>query len=92
MGMGIAFSDRADFSRILQSGGLCISEVLHKTYVKVDEEGTEAAAVTSVGVGTTAVVGSSFYMRVDKPFIFVIKDNYSNSILFIGKIINPGLE
>ncbi len=92
IGMGIAFSDGADFSRILQSGGLCISEVLHKTYVKVDEEGTEAAAVTSVGVRNEAIGGSSFYMRVDKPFIFVIKDNYSNSILFIGKIINPGLK
>ncbi len=92
MGMGIAFSDGADFSRIFSSGGLCISEVLHKTYVKVDEEGTEAAAVTSVGVGTTSVGGSNFYMRVDRPFIYVIKDNYSNSILFIGKIINPGLK
>ena len=92
MGMGIAFSYGADFSRILSSDDLFISEVLHKTYVKVDEEGTEAAAVTSVGVGIKSTHGSGFYMRVDKPFIFVIKDNYSNSILFIGKIINPGLE
>ena len=86
MGMGIAFSYGADFSRILSSGDLFISEVLHKTYVKVDEEGTEAAAVTSVGVGIKSTHSSGFYMRVDKPFFFVIKDNYANSILFAGKL------
>jgi serine protease inhibitor len=90
MGMGIAFSDYADFTKMHSEGGLTISEVIHKTYVKVDEEGTEAAAVTAVGVGTTSIGGgSSFYMRIDRPFISVIKDNETNTILFIGKIINP---
>ena len=90
MGMGIAFSDFADFTGIYSKGGISISQVLHKTYVKVDEEGTEAAAVTFVGVGTTSAGSSKFYMRIDKPFLFVIKDNQTNSLLFMGKIINPG--
>ena len=89
MGMGIAFSGAADFTKMFAHGGLAISEVKHKTYIKVDEEGTEAAAVTIVGVKNTSVGGSRFYMRMDKPFIFVIKDNQANSILFMGKIINP---
>ncbi len=89
LGMGISFSDFADFSKIFSKGGLAISEVLHKTYVKVDEEGTEAAAVTFIGVGTTSTGSSKFYMRIDKPFLFVIKDNQTNSLLFMGKIINP---
>ncbi len=91
MGMGIAFSDFADFTGIYSQGGISISQVFHKTYVKVDEEGTEAAAVTYVGVETTSAGSSKFYMRLDKPFIFVIKDNQTNSLLFIGKIINPEL-
>jgi serine protease inhibitor len=90
MGMGIAFSDFADFTKMYSEGGLTISEVVHKTYVKVDEEGTEGAAVTSVEVGATSVGGNpKFFMRIDRPFIFVIKDNQTNTILFIGKIINP---
>ncbi len=93
LGMGIAFSGAADFTKMYSPGNLFISEVKHKTYVKVDEEGTEAAAVTSVEISLTSNNGGSskFYMRIDRPFIFVIKDNHANSILFIGKIINPGL-
>ena len=87
LGMGIAFSDYADFSNIYKPGMLYISEVIHKTYVKVDEEGTEAAAVTSVGVGIRSV-SSGFYMKVDRPFLFVIRERNSNSILFIGKVVN----
>ncbi len=90
IGMGIAFSDLADFTKMNKQGGLCISEVLHKSYVKVDEEGTEAAAVTSVGVGITNAYGShhSFFMKVNKPFLFVIRERNSNSILFIGKVVS----
>ncbi len=90
IGMGIAFSEIADFTKIYSPGNLFISKVKHKTYVKVDEEGTEAAAATSVEISLTSSVGSSkFYMRMDKPFLFVIKDNHTNSPLFIGKILNP---
>jgi serine protease inhibitor len=89
MGMSIAFSPNdADFTNIDKRGQLYISEVKHKTYVQVDEEGTEAAAVTSVGVGVTSI-GPNTVMRVDRPFIFVIRENSTGTILFIGKIVEP---
>jgi serine protease inhibitor len=93
MGMGIAFSESADFTKIYSPGGVLISSVKHKSYVKVDEEGTEAAAVTSVEVGITSIITEpgKFFMRMDKPFLFVIKENQTNSLLFIGKIVNPEL-
>jgi len=87
MGMAIAFSTTdADFTKIDKRGGLFISEVKHKTFVQVDEEGTEAAAVTSVGVGLTSA-GPEF--RANRPFVFVIRDSHSGSILFVGKIVEP---
>lgn len=91
MGMPIAFSpDLADFTNIDKRGGLFISDVQHKTFVQVDEEGTEAAAVTSVGVGRTSI-GDTFVMRIDRPFVFVIRENRSGAILFMGKIVEPKL-
>jgi serine protease inhibitor len=89
LGMGIAFSDTADFTGINRDGNLLITEVKHKTYVKVDEEGTEAAAVTSVGIGYTSAP-SEFV--VDRPFLFVIHENHSGTILFMGKIVDPTLR
>lgn len=91
LGMGIAFTDQADFTKMYKPGGIFISEVKHKSFVKVDEEGTEAAAVTSVEMRLTAVP-AGFTMRVDRPFIFVISENHSQSILFMGKIVDPGTE
>lgn len=89
LGMDIAFSpDQADFTRMDKQGGLFISKVKHKTFVEVNEEGTEAAAVTSVEIGETSVGG--FIMRVDRPFIFVIRENHSGTLLFVGKIVEPG--
>ena len=89
MGMSIAFSKTdADFTYIDKRGQLYISQVEHKTFVQVDEEGTEAAALTSVGVGATAIAQTPV-MRVDRPFIFVIRENNSGTILFIGKIVEP---
>lgn len=88
MGMRNAFTlGIADFSRITKREYLFISNVEHKTFVEVNEEGTEAAAVTSVEISRS--VSDKFYMRVDKPFLFVIRDNHTNSILFIGKITKP---
>lgn len=87
LGMGIAFSGEADFSGI--SKGIFISYVKHKTYVEVNEEGTEAAAVTSVGMATSAAPTESFIMRVDRPFLFLIRDSRSGTILFLGKITDP---
>ncbi len=87
MGMEDAFNSmKADLTGINPDADLYISEVMHKTYVKVDEEGTEAAAVTSVGVGTTSMPLS---FSVDRPFIFVIREQNSGAILFMGKVNNP---
>jgi serine protease inhibitor len=89
LGMGIAFGCEpltADFTRIHVPSELCITEVKHKTYVDVDEEGTEAAAVTSVGVGTTSVPPTIF---VDRPFLFALRENLSGTILFMGVIRHP---
>jgi serpin B len=89
LGMSIAFSDTADFTGINRLGNLLITEVKHKTYVKVDEEGTEAAAVTSVGVGYTS---GPMQFIVDRPFLFVIHENHSGTILFMGKIVDPTVK
>jgi len=92
LGMGIAFApDKADFTKINKKGKLYISEVKHKTFVDVNEEGTEAAAVTSVGMMLTSVQPAGFVMRVDRPFLFVIRDHRSGTILFMGKIVEPTL-
>ena len=89
LGMGIAFDPlRADLSHISSKVGLFVSDVLHKTYVDVDEEGTEAAAVTAISIGATVVIDKTV-MRVDHPFIFAIREHQSGTILFIGKIVNP---
>ncbi len=94
LGMGIAFDgDRADFGGIADltqlPGNLYISQVLHKTFVEVNEEGTEAAAVTSVEFGITSINPQRFVMRIDRPFVFAIRENHSHTILFLGKIVNP---
>lgn len=87
LGMGVAFSDDADFSGISSQMDLLINEVKHKTYIEVDEEGTEAAAVTSVGVGVTSVPDNLF--MANHPFLFLIKDNKSKAIVFAGVLGNP---
>jgi serine protease inhibitor len=91
LGMGIAFDPlKADFSKMYKGPeSLFISKVKHKTFVDVNEEGTEAAAVTSVGLAMTSV---GTIMRIDRPFVFVIRENKSQTILFIGKIVEPTLR
>jgi serpin B len=88
MGMPQAFSDLADFSGIADDR-LVISDVLHKTYMRVDEEGTEAAGATGVIVGVTSVVERPIF-RADHPFLFMIRDNTTSSILFMGRVTEPG--
>ena len=85
LGMAVAYDDQAaDFSRMSASDTrLVITDVIQKTFVDVDEEGTEAAAATSVGVGPTSAPPM---IRVDRPFIFAIRERLSGTILFIGKI------
>ncbi len=86
LGAKTAFSDSADFSGI--GRGLKISEVKHKTFVEVNEEGTEAAAVTSIGIATESVGPSTdrYYMEVNKPFFLIIRDVESGEPLFMGAI------
>ena len=88
MGLAIAFTDLADFSGISDIP-LLISDVIHKTYIDVNEKGTEAAAVTAVMFELTAM-GPPSYIRFDRPFLFAITENSSKSILFIGKVSEPG--
>jgi len=91
LGMGIAFEPgTADFTRMCESGGLYIHQVKHKTFVEVNEEGTEAAAVTSVEMRLTSAPDNTT-MRVDRPFMFVIRETKSQTLLFMCKIVEPGL-
>ncbi len=86
LGMRIAFDpDRADFSRMADpaSGRLYITRATQKTFVDVNEEGTEAAAVTSIGIGTTSLPQT---VAVDRPFLFVLRERLSGTIFFIGQI------
>lgn len=85
MGMPIAFSEGADFSGIADEG-LYISDVFHKAYLALDENGAEAAAATAVILDSNAVEPSFI---VDRPFIFTIRDNPTGTILFMGKIGDP---
>lgn len=90
LGMGIAFNTmRANFDRMSPGAGLFISKVLHDTFIQVDEEGTEAAGVTTVIMYGLTLMGEETTMTVDRPFVFVIHDNYTGAILFMGKITNP---
>lgn len=89
MGMEIAFSGAADFTRINQAGNLFISRVLHKTFIDVNEEGTEAAAVTAVEISLTSAGGGPVRFIADKPFLFVIRENSTGSIIFMGKLSQP---
>jgi len=85
MGMVSTFDGTADFSGMDGTTNLFISDVLHKAFVGVDETGTEAAAATVV----PATLGGPFPFIVDHPFIFLIRENGSGSILFIGRIVDP---
>ncbi len=86
MGLSVAFTDTADFSKISDIP-LLISSVLQKTFIDVNEKGTEAAAATSIGIGTTSIGLKSFY--ANKPFIYVIRENITGSICFIGRVGEP---
>jgi serine protease inhibitor len=93
LGMGEAFDPRrADFTGILSGGRLYIDKVKHGTFIEVDEKGTEAAAATSVAIALTAVGPSGFVMRVDRPFLFFIRDTGSSAILFAGRVTHPVLD
>ena len=93
LGMGIAFDRRrADFGRMVADGkpSANIDEVKHKTFVEINEEGTEAAAVTSIGmIRMTMAPQRNFSMIVDRPFFCAIRDNQTGMLLFMGAIVDP---
>ncbi len=93
LGMGVAFDEnRANFTGMFQGGqNAFISKVKHKTFAEVNEEGTEAAAVTSTEMVATSmpVERKTFRMVVDRPFFFAIRDNKTGSVLFLGSIVDP---
>jgi serpin B len=92
LGMTDAFNDaKANLSGISDAAQLVISAVMHKSYIKVDERGTEAAAVTGITVGVTSMpIDNPF--RVDRPFVFAIREKDTQAILFIGKVMDPKQE
>lgn len=87
MGMPVAFTPMANFSGISDTP-VMISDVIHKTYVTVDEEGTEAAAVTAVQFEYTSIPEYKLF-NVNRPFVFIISEKSTGVILFAGKIGNP---
>ncbi|MEN6424547.1 MAG: serpin family protein [Phycisphaerales bacterium] len=90
MGMKDAFSAEADFSGMTGRRDLFISAVIHQAYVDVNEEGTEAAAATGVAISLTAALPDQTpVFRADHPFVFLIRDKASGSILFLGRVMNP---
>jgi serpin B len=90
LGMRRAFSNGADFSGMTSAEALKIDFVVHKAFVKTDEEGSEAAAATAVGVARApAPVEERFSFRADHPFVFLIRDMQTGTVLFMGRVANP---
>jgi serpin B len=88
MGMPTAFTTAADFSGIAGRRNLAISQVLHKAFIDVSEEGTEAAAATGVGISLTSVAVPVIF-RADRPFLFLLRDSATGAVLFAGRLDNP---
>jgi serpin B len=91
MGMNLPFSPAADFSKMTKEEQLYISAVIHKAFVEVNEDGTEAAAATAVVMKDRVISkqGEPPTFNANRPFVFVIKDNATGSILFMGRVSNP---
>ncbi len=89
MGMAVAFTDQADFSRISELS-LRVSEVLHQAFIETNEEGTEAAAATVVQFELTSAQPSTpLVLKLDHPFLFMIRETTTNAILFMGRVSDP---
>ena len=90
LGMAIAFTNAADFSNITTDERLAIDSVVHKTFLRVDEKGTEAAAATAVEiVATSAPRPPEVRFHADHPFLFMLRDRETGAILFLGRIVTP---
>ncbi len=89
MGMGIAFTDNADFSNITDLYDLLINDVAHQSFIETNEEGTEAAAATVVEIGLTSAPPTPLVLKLDHPFIYIIRETTTNTIIFMGKVADP---
>ena len=90
LGMPDAFdAQKADFSGMTGKPDLMIGSVIHQATIAVDEEGTEAAAATAVAMSMTSMPSQSYTIRLDKPFIYVIYETTTNTIVFMGRVVNP---
>ena len=74
---------------MIDNGSLFIDEVFHKTFIAVDEQGAEAAAATAIVVGEFAAPSDEFEFRADRPFLFLIRDRLTGTILFFGRVTDP---
>lgn len=90
MGMALAFSDDADLSGISDAERLAVDQVIHQTFLAVDEEGTEAAAATAITIRTVSMPAPpQVRFHADRPFLFLIRDHRTGAIVFIGRITTP---
>ncbi len=90
MGMPAAFDPgAADFSGMTTEDRLFISDVIHEAFIKVDEEGTEAAAATAVIMDLTSAPSEMVDLQIDRPFLFSLYDHETGEILFMGRVLNP---
>jgi len=89
MGMPLAVSEAADFSGMTGAKDLFISDVFHKAFVKVDEHGTEAAAATAVIMSVTSAPADPVEITVDSPFLFLIREHQTDTVLFMGRMVEP---
>jgi serine protease inhibitor len=89
LGLGVAFSDEADFSGMTDDAALTIDEVVHEAFISVDEAGTEAAAATAVVMRDLSLVVPMHDVTVDRPFTFVIHDTTFGTPLFVGRVEDP---
>jgi serpin B len=92
MGMGIAFTDGADLSNISDQYDLLINEVTHQTFIETNEEGTEAAAATVVDIGIVSMPPPALVFKMDHPFIYIIRETTTNSIIFMGRVVDPSVN
>ncbi len=89
LGMSTALSEAADFSGMTGQRDLFIGAVVHKAFVEVNESGTEAAAATAVMMKLTSLPAPSLEVKVDRPFIYLIRDTRTGAVLFMGRVLDP---
>lgn len=85
--MGVSFTRDAEFSGMVEGGGLWIDNTLHDAFVAIDEEGTEAAAATAVIGADSGPPPEEFEMVVDRPFLFLIRDRPTDAVLFLDRVV-----